>query len=414
MNPLSKSARLRSTTRRGALQLLSSAAALAADWPQWRGPARDGQTNETGLLRSWPAGGPKQLWVASGLGEGYSSYSIAGGRLFTMGQDRQSQWVEARDAASGKSVWRTKLGGLFEERRGNGPRCTPTLDGDLLFAIGGEGTLVALQRATGQKVWEKNVVKEFGGNVPHWGISESPLIDGNRLIVQPGGRDAGVVALDKATGKTLWKSLSDEAGYSSAIAFNFGGQRHLVVFTAEGAVGLHADTGKQQWRYNKVANGTANIATPLFAQGHVFLSSDYGTGCALLKLSATGGTIKADEVYFSREMKNHYCSSVLVGDHLYGFNSTVLTSLNFLTGNMAWRDRSVGKGQLIAAEGLLYLQGENGTVALAEATPKGYQEISRFSLQTGGYPLWTLPAIANGRLYLRDQDKLYCYDIARK
>ena len=388
-------------------------AATAADWPQWRGAGRDGKAAETGLLRQWPAGGPKQVWRVDTVGEGFSSFSIANGKLFTQGQKNGGQWITALDAATGKTVWETAAGEFFPQDRGPGPRGTPTVDGDTIYSLSADGTLLSLVAATGKVNWKLNILSEFKGSQIHWGLSESPLIDGQRLIITPGGPEKSVVALDKKTGKPLWSAGSDAAGYSSAIAFDFGGQRHVVVFTAKGAMGLNAANGWVMWNYNKVANRTANIATPLYHNGHVFLSSDYGTGCALLKLEAAGDRVNATEVYFSREMRNHYCSSVLLDKHVYGFSSGILTSMELMSGEVAWRDRSVGKGQLILAEGLLYLQGETGTVALAEATPTAYKEISRFEFGRGQYPLWTLPVIAGGRLYLRDQTKLVCYNISR-
>ena len=395
-------------SRRGFAGVFAGAAA-AADWPQWRGLKRDGRTAETGLLREWPAKGPEQLWRVDGLGEGYSSFSVANGKLFTQSQKKGQQWVMALDAATGKTVWETAAGDSFPQNRGPGPRGTPTVDGDTLFSLSADGTLVSLAAATGKKNWGLNILRAFNGSQIKWGLSESPLVDGQRLIVTPGA----VVALDKKTGKPLWSGGDDEAGYSSAIAFDFGGQRHIVTFTATGAIGLNAANGFEQWKYAKVSNRTANIATPIYHDGHVFLSSDYGTGCALLKLTASGDRINATEVYFNRDMKNHYGSSVLLDKHLYGFSSGILTAMDLMTGEVAWKDRSVGKGQVILAEGLLYLQGEAGTVALAEATPGAYKEISRFEFGRGDYPLWTLPVIAGGRLYLRDQGKLVCYRIAK-
>ncbi len=400
-------------TRRGFAGWMTAAAATAADWPQWRGPARDGRAPGAGLLRQWPAGGPPQLWRVDNLGAGFSSFSVAGGRLFTQTQKNGRQWVVALDATTGKTLWETEAGDTFQERRGSGPRGTPTVDGETLYSLSADGTLVSLQAATGKVNWKLNILTKFDGAQIHWGLSESPLVDGDRLFVTPGGPGKSVVALDKKTGRTLWAAGDGEAGYSSAIAFDFGGQRHLVVFTAKGVTGFNAANGWVMWNYTKVANRTANIATPLYRDGHVFVSSDYGTGCALLKLTAAGDRVNASEVYFSREMRNHYCSSVLLDKHLYGFSSGVLTAMDFLTGEVAWRDRSVGKGQLILADGLLYLQGEEGTVALAEATPTAYKEISRFEFGRGEYPLWTLPVIAGGRLYLRDQSKLVCYNITR-
>jgi len=393
------------------LSLLLSSTGLAADWPQWRGPARDGISPEKGLLKSWPAEGPRLAWKAQGLGEGYSSFAISGGRLFTQGQRGNQQFVLALDANTGKKLWEAPNGTAFRERRGHGPRGVPTVDGDRLYALAADGALTSLETASGKPVWSLNVVQRFGARVIHWGISESPLVDGERLIVNAGGSRASLVALDKRTGKPLWQSQSDEAGYSSAIAFDLGGARVIAAFTGEAAVGLAANNGELLWRYDKVSNRTANIATPIYRDGHVFFSSDYGTGCALLKLAREGGGVKATEVYFNGDMRNHYSTSVLVGDHLYGFSSAVLTAMEFQSGRVAWRDRSVGKGSVIYADGHLYCFSERGVMGLVEATPAGYQEKSRFQIPPGEFPTWTPPAIAAGKLYLREQDNLYCYDI---
>jgi hypothetical protein len=255
------------------------------------------------------------------------------------------------------------------------------------------------------------VLKQFGGGNPNWGLSESPLIDGEQLIVNAGGSGASVVALNKNNGQVIWKSQSDEAGYSSAMVAVTGGIRQYVLLTGEAAIGVRADNGELLWRYGKVSNRTANIATPIVRGDHVFLSSDYGTGCALLKLSRQNGGVRAEEVYFNRNMRNHYSSSVLVGDFLYGYSSQILTSMRFDTGEVVWQDRSVGKGQVIYADGKLYLLSEDGKVGLAEATSEGYKEISTFSIGSRDYPTWTLPVIANGKLYLRDQGRVWCYNI---
>ncbi len=388
--------------------------ASAADWPQWRGLERNGISPETGLLDAWPNGGPPQIWKTQGLGQGYAAFAIAQGRLFTQGQRGDHQFVLALDAATGKKLWETPTGPAFPQDRGEGPRGTPTFDGDRLFAMAGEGTLVSLDARTGGMLWKMNVAEKFGGRVPHWGYSESPLVDGSNLIVTPGGPGAAIVALDKKTGNLVWKSQSDPAAYSSPIAAEVGGIRQIIVFTSEGVVGLRLNNGALLWRYNRVANRTANIATPIFQNGFVFVSSAYGTGCALLKLTAEGGTVKATEVYFSREMQNHYSTSVVVGDSAYGFSNAILTAMNLETGRVAWRDRSVGKGSVTYADGKLYLLGEDGVVGLAEATSVGYREKSRFEIPRGAFPTWTPPVISGGRLYLREQDNLYCFDIRRR
>ena len=387
---------------------------VASDWPQWRGAQRDGISRETGLLDAWPAGGPRQVWKAQGLGQGYAAFAIARGRLFTQGQRGDHQFVLSLDAATGKRLWETPTGPAFPQDRGDGPRGTPTVDGDRLFAMAGEGTLVSLDAINGNVFWKMNVVEKFGGQAPHWGVSESPLVERGNLIVTPGGPGAAIVALDKNTGNLVWKSQSDRAGYSSPIAAEVGGIRQIIVFTGEGVVGLRANNGALLWRYNKVSNRTANIATPIFQNGFVFVSSAYGTGCALLKLTAEGETVKASEVYFSSEMQNHYSTSVVVDGNVYGFSNPILTAMNLETGRVAWRDRSVGKGSVTYADGKLYLLSEDGVVGLAEATPTGYKEKSRFQIPRGSFPTWTPPVISGGKLYLREQDNLYCYDIKNK
>jgi outer membrane protein assembly factor BamB len=402
--------------RRGWVGLVSiglCGAAWGADWPQWRGPNRDGISPETGLLDSWPQGGPRLLWRLEGLGEGYSSSAVADGRLFTQGQKGETEFVLAFDANTGAQLWRVETGHAFREQRGYGPRGTPTIDGDRLYALAADGMLVCLETGNGKRIWGMNIVDRFHGRVLHWGISESPLVEGDRVIVTPGGSGAAVVALDKMTGKVLWQSQSDEAGYSSPVAFDAGGARKVVVFTGEGAIGLDLKNGELQWRYNKVANRTANIATPIVHDGYVFLSSDYGTGCALLKLAPQAGSVAASEVYFNRDMRNHYSTSVLVGDTLYGYSSSILTAMKFQTGEVLWRDRAVGKGSVIYADRHLYCLSEDGIVGLVEASPAGYREKSRFEIPKGQFPTWSPPVIANGKMYLREQNVLYCFHIKR-
>ncbi len=395
-----------------ALLLVLSLSLAAEDWPQWRGPARDGRSAETGLAAEWPAGGPALLWQAEILGEGYASFAVVGGRLYTQGQKDGRQFVIALDAATGKLIWQTANGDTYADGRGGGPRGAPTLDNGRLYALGSSGNLICLDAASGKQVWEVNLLRKYGARNIRWGLSESPLIDGEKIIVSPGGRGAAVVALNKSDGSLIWKSESDEAGYSSALVAEAGGVRMYVLLTGDAAIGLRADSGELLWRYSKVANGTANIATPIVKGNHVFVSSDYGTGCALLKLSRDGAGVRADEVYFSRDMRNHYSSSVLVGEYLYGFSSRIFTAMNFMTGEVGWKDRSVGKGQVIFADGKLFLQGEDGIVGLVTPDPGEYKEISRFEVGRGKYPTWTLPVIADGRLYIRDQDLLRCYDVS--
>lgn len=382
-----------------------------ANWPQWRGPNRDGISKETGLLKEWPAEGPPLLWKATGAGRGFSSFSIANGRLFTMGLRGDREFVIAFDVATGKEAWATPHGGAFRNDRGDGPRGTPTVDGDRVYALGGNGDLSAIEARTGKIVWTKNILREFGGRNITWGISESPLIVGNKVLVNPGGTDASIVALNKSDGSVIWKSQSDKAGYSSAIPLQVNGGTQVVFFTSQRAVGLNLNDGKLLWEYARPSNNVANAATPIARGNRVFISSDYGTGGGVVEIKPDG---TAQELWFTKDMRNHHSSSVLVGDHLYGFSSSILTAMKFDTGEVAWRDRSVGKGSLVFADGRLYLFSEKGVVGLAEATPTGYVERGRFSIQAGNLETWTHPVVAGGHLYLRDQDTIYAYDVRQK
>lgn len=383
-----------------------------ANWPQWRGPNRDGLSKETGLLKQWPAEGPPLVWKASGAGRGYSSFSVANGKLFTMGLRGGKEFVIAFDVATGKEAWSTAHpGSAFHNDRGDGPRGTPTVEGDRVYALGGNGDLSVLDARTGKMVWTKNILREFSARNITWGISESPLIVGNKLLVNAGGAGASIVALNKSDGSLIWKSQSDRAGYSSAIPVELNGGTQVVFFTHQRAVGLDLKDGRLLWEYARAANDVANAATPIARGNRIFISSDYGTGGGVVEIKPDG---TAQEIWFSKDMRNHHSSSVLVGDHLYGFSSAILTAIKFDTGEVAWRDRSVGKGSLVYADGRLYCFSEQGVVGLVEATPTGYVEKGRFRIQQGELPTWTHPVVAGGRLYIRDQDTIYAYNVREK
>ncbi len=386
-------------------------AQTAGEWPQWRGANRDGISKETGLLKQWPENGPPLAWKTTGAGRGYSSFAIAQGRLYTMGLRGDREYVIAFDVKNGKEIWAMAHGSPFRNDRGDGPRGTPTVDGDRLYALGGSGDLSSMEAKTGKIVWTMNVLKKFGGSNIRWGISESPLIIGEKLLVNAGGPDASIVALNKKDGAVIWKSQSDEAGYSSAIQVEAGGTTQVVFFTSSRAVGLDLKDGRLLWEYQKAANNVANAATPIARGNRIFISSDYGNGGGLVEIKAGG---KAEEVYFTKEMRNHHSSSVLIGDHLYGFSSSILTAMHFDTGEIAWRDRSVGKGSLVFADGHLYCLSENGVVGLVEATPAGYREKGRFRIPQDSLPTWAHPVVAGGHFFLRDQDTIYAYDVRQK
>jgi outer membrane protein assembly factor BamB len=386
-------------------------AQTGANWPQWRGPNRDGISKETGLLKQWPAEGPTLVWKASGAGRGYSSFSISDGKLYTMGLRGDREFVVAFDIATGKEAWASPHGSAFRNDRGDGPRGTPTIDGDRVYALGGNGDLSALDARTGKLAWSKNVLREFGGSNITWGISESPLVLGNKVLVNAGGPGASIVALKKTDGSVIWKSQSDEAGYSSAVPVEINGGTQVVFFTAKRAVGLDERDGRLLWEYQRPANDTANAATPIVRANRIFISSDYGTGGGVVEIKPDN---KAQEIYFTKDMRNHHSSSVLIGDYLYGFSGSILTAMKFDTGEIAWRDRSVGKGSLVYADGNLYCLSENGVVGLVEATAAGYKEKGRFRIEQGSLPTWAHPVVAGGRLYLRDQDTIYAYDVREK
>jgi outer membrane protein assembly factor BamB len=383
------------------------------DWPQWKGPERDGLSTESGLLDRWPAGGPPELWSITGLGEGYGAVAVQGDRIFVQGTRGRDSVVVSLNAADGGVIWSRAIGRRLDHNRGGGPRGTPTLDGERLYVLSENGDLACLQAGGGGIVWSRNILNDFSGRNPTWLISESPLIDGELVVVAPGGPGAGIVALDKRTGETVWTSreLSDQAGYSSAVAADIDGIRTILAFTAAAAVGVRASDGKLMWRYERPANRTANIATPVFADNKAFFTSAYGTGGALLDLTREGDDVRADEVYFTRDMQNHHGGVVLVDGYLYGASGSILTCLDFATGREVWKDRSVGKASLTYADGHLYLLSENNVVGLVEATPDGYREKGRFTIPDRGRPSWAHPVVAGGRLYIRNQDALAVYDI---
>jgi outer membrane protein assembly factor BamB len=397
-----------------AIVCFSAAIHAFDDWPQWRGRNRDGISAERGLLKDWPAGGPPPAWRATGAGTGYSSVSSAHGRLYTLGARGDTEYLMAFDAASGRKLWEIAHGRRFGNDMGDGPRSTPTVDGDRLYTFGASGDMSVVDAATGRVFWKMNLLEKFGGSNIRWGLSESPLVLSDRVLVAPGGRGASIVALNKSDGAVIWKSLGDEPGYSSAMLHEAGGIREAIYFTAERALGVDVQTGKLLWSYDQVANRTANIATPILRGNFVFLSSAYSTGAALLELTPGPRGVAARQVYFTHDMRNHHATSLLIGDYLYGFSDSILLAMKFDSGQVAWRDRSVGKGSLVFADDRLYLYSEGGVVGLAEANPAGYREHGRFQIRTGSSPTWSHPIVSNGRLVIRDQDTLYAYDVRQR
>ena len=402
------------------LPLTAGTVAPEAEWPQWRGPQRNGLSGETGLLKQWPEKGPATVWSIANLGEGYGSVAIRGDRVYVQGTSgaagEAKSTVFCLNRADGKTIWSVAFGARVEQDKGNGPRGTPTLDGDRLYVLTENGDLACLREKDGSRIWGKNILKEYSASNPRWLISESPLIDGEKLVVSPGSSGAGIVALNKMTGAEIWrtKELTAQAGYASNIIVEVGGVRSYVNFNSNAAVGVRAGDGKLMWSYNKAANNVANCATPVFADNKVFFSSAYGTGGALLNLKAENGEVKAEEAYFTKEMMNHHGGMVLVDGYLYGFSNAILTCLEFSTGKVMWKDRSVGKGSITYADGMLYLLGEKQMVGLAEANPKAYVEKGRFPINDRGWDSWAHPVVIGGKLYIRNQGDLTCYDVKGK
>lgn len=394
----------------GALDII---AASAADWPQWRGPNRDAKSSETGLLAAWPEGGPEKLWRAEGLGDGYGSPAIKDGRVFVQGSDQNASVLFCLDEAGGELRWTRYVGVKLSDGKGDGPRSTPTVDGDRVYVLTGRGDLACFETERGKKVWSRNILKDYRARNIGWGISESPLVEGRMVIVSPGGRGATMVALDKLTGKEIWRTreLRDGAAHSSAIAATVGDKRVILNFTDKAGIGVDAETGRVYWRYKQPANRTANCTTPIFHDDSVFYTSAYGTGGGVLKLEPRRGGFHTEQTYFNRTISNHHGGVVLVGGYLYGFSGRGLTCMEYATGKEMWKNRSVGKGSLAYADGLLYLLGERNVAGLAEATPEGYREKGRFKIEDRGYSSWAHPAIAGGRLYIRNRDVLECYDV---
>ncbi len=394
------------------------------DWPAWRGSDRTGVSKEIGLLKQWPTDGPPLLWKIKGLGDGFSTPSVANGRIYVMGtRQGRNELVLCLDAKDGKELWSTHLGQMTGGHPG--PRCTPTVDGDRVYALSSDGKLACLDAATGEKKWGKDFRADFGGRAGGWAYAESPLIDGDVLVCTPGGDKATLATMNKRTGDVLWKaelaSLSGQkrsyttAGYSSVIVAETGGVKQYVQFLHGGVVGVAAGDGKLLWHYDKPANGTANCSTPIFRDGCVFAASAYGNGGGLARITREGTDFAAKEEYFLKVMQNHHGGMILIGDHVYGTGAATLLCVDFKTGKIAWNERSVGKGSVAFADGHLYVRSENGPLALVEATPTGYKEKGRFNQpDRSDKKAWPHPVIAGGKLYVRDWDTLLCYDVRDK
>jgi outer membrane protein assembly factor BamB len=394
----------------------------ADDWPQWRGPHRDGKSAERGLLAAWPAGGPPLVWQVKNLGDGYGAPAVAQGRIYLLSNEGlENERVQALSLADGSLLWSTTLGKVGNpDQRPSYPaaRSTPTVDGQRLYALSSDGDLACVATDTGEVVWKVNLRAAFDGKPGTWAYAESPLVDGDLVICTPGGATATLVALRKQTGDVVWKCAvpeGDEAAYASPIVVELQGGKQYVQFLQKGLVGVDAATGKLLWRYDRAAQGSpANIPTPVARQYFVYHASSRG-GAALVELQQQGTAVSAVERYFSSRLPSAIGGAVEVDGYLYGTNSQGLICAEFATGEVRWQNRSVGAASLLFADGRLYLHGESGEVALVAATPEGYRELGRFTppdapAQRVG-KAWAYPVLANGKLLIRDAACLWCYDV---
>lgn len=389
----------------------------AADWPHWRGPDRSDVSKETGLLKKWPESGPKQVWLNQNAGLGYSGVSVVAGNLYTMGAREDAEYVICLDANTGTEKWASKVGSILDNGWGNGPRGTPTVDGNRVYAMGGTGGLVCLKVDDGSEVWRTGM-SDLGGGRPNWGYCESVLVDGPRVVCTPGGKQGAIAAFNKENGEVLWRStdLTNGAQYASIVPATIHGKAQYVQLFQDAVAAVSPEDGKLLWKADWPGK-TAVIPTPIVVNNQVFVTSGYGVGCTLIQIDAEN---KAKEVYFNKNMKNHHGGVLLLGEHLYGHSDGVgWMCLDLKTGDITWNERgALGKGCVTSADGMLYCVDEaSGEIALVEASPKGWHEISRFKMtpqstkRSARGRIWTHPVVSNGKLYVRDQDMLFCYDV---
>jgi len=397
---------------------------VADDWPQWRGPQRDGVSKETGLLKEWPKGGPKVSWKVTDIGSGYSTPAVVAESRYLLGNEgTENEFVEALSVRDGKRIWSTRLGKVgHPTQKPNFPaaRSTPTVEGEFLYALGSDGDVACLEKATGKIRWQKNLRTDFGGKHGEWAYSESPLIDGDALVCTPGGSDATLLALNKKSGEVIWKCPlpeGDEAAYASAIVVESAGVKQYVQLLQKGLVGVEAKTGKFLWRYGKpVSRHGANIPTPLASDGYIYCAAA-GTGGGAVKLKVKGYGVEPEQIYFEPKLPTAIGGAVKVGNYFYGTTAQALLCTEFTTGQVKWEDRALGAASICYADGRLYCHGENGEVALVEATPEAYREKGRFTpddTPKHSNPMekaWAYPVVANGQLYIRDHGNLWCYEI---
>jgi outer membrane protein assembly factor BamB len=396
--------------------------AATGDWPQWRGPNRDGISGETDLRTDWSNAPPPVVWKRP-LGGGYSSIAVVDGRLYTQDKQGGEERVVCLDAATGKDVWTHSYAVEYTGFRmgyAQGPRATPTVFDGRVYTVGATGIFLCLEAnpSSGRAnvLWHHDLRKEFDAPLPTWGFAGSPWIEGDWVIVQPGGKQGSVAAFERRDGRLVWKALSDPAGYSSPIGATLDGVRHVLAFTGTALVGLRPENGHVLWSYPWTTRFEANIATPIVAGNYVFISSDYSAGCALVEVTADGaGGATKRPIYVKRNklMRNHHDTCVLVAGHLYGFDEGVLKCVDLQAATEKWASRDLAKGSVLAGADHLFVLTEDGSLALLEASPEEYRQKGLMPNLLQGPECWALPALASGRLYLRGHHEIVCLDIRK-
>ncbi len=389
---------------------------VAGNWPQWRGPNRDGVNPEKGLANQWPEAGPKLLYKATGVGGGFSSVVIADGTLYTLGDLNDACYLFALDL-KGKHKWKARVGAPQGHRGYPGPRSTPTVSGGHVYCLGQHGDLVCVSTA-GKEVWRTNIQTDHGGKMMSgWRWSESPLVDDGNVIVTPGGGKGAVLALNAKTGKPAWRceDWQDSAGYSSLIIREIGGIKQYLQLTGRSVAGIDASNGKLLWRADRPGR-TAVVSTPIYHEGHLFVSSAYNVGCNGFEVQYKNNRFSATETYKhagSVGMANHHGGVIRVGDYVYGSNGNALSCIRLADGKVMWNERSAGKGAIVVADSKIILRTERGPVSMVKLTPNAYEEVSRFNQpERSRAKAWAHPVVLDGKLYLRDQDNLFVYDVS--
>ena len=390
----------------------------AGEWPSFHGPDRTNKSSETGLLKEWPEEGPELAWSVSGLGEGYSTVSIAEGYLFTAGIIDKTTYVFAFDL-NGKLIWKKPNGQSWETTRSwatgyTGSRSTPTYDNSVVYHLGELGQLTAFDYRTGNEIWSISLREKYDAEIPEYGYSESVYIDGDHLYCNPAGKKGYIVCLDKNNGELIWTNadIPGNVGFCSSVLFDHGDYRQITGLSSNSVYGVDSKTGKLLWVVNFENDRSNNVTDPIFYNGYVFASSGYGKGSILIKLTPSGNNIIPEIVWQTDLMDNHHGGIILHDGYLYGsgHNARGWFCLDFLTGKQMWK--SNGKGSLTFADGMLYCLDERGRMTLVTATPEKNNEVSTFEVPSGGKGMhWAHPVVCNGRLYIRHTDKLFVYDI---